>query len=146
MTSNIHKYITFLLPSQLMARWQLVPIEAIELLKKEHPIDFYSTIENYDKNGQKLSCPIYMDFDGSGAWEGTCAALNSFEEIYDYVESKMMAKDDVDELIKVIEDFNNCQAIKKKADDVKQAVEEIEEIKKKELIGITQESQLTQQV
>jgi hypothetical protein len=69
----------------------------------------------------------------------------TFEEVYDYVESKMMAKDDVDELIKVMEDFNNCQAIKKKADDVKQAVEEIEEIKKKELIGITQESQPTQQ-
>jgi hypothetical protein len=69
----------------------------------------------------------------------------TFEEIYDYVESKMMAKDDVDELIKVMEDFNNCQAIKKKADDVKQAVEEIEEIKKKELIGITQELQPTQQ-
>jgi hypothetical protein len=69
----------------------------------------------------------------------------TFEEIYDYVESKMMAKDDVDELIKVMEDFNNCQAIKKKADDVKEAVEEIEEIKKKELIGITQESQPTQQ-
>ena len=69
----------------------------------------------------------------------------TFEEIYDYVESKMMAQDDVDELIKVMEDFNNCQAIKKKADDVKQAVEEIEEIKKKELIGTTQELQPTQQ-
>jgi len=69
----------------------------------------------------------------------------TFEEIYDYVESKMMSKEDVDDLIKVIEDFNNCQAIKKKAEDVKQAVEEIENIKKKELIGITQESQLTQQ-
>jgi hypothetical protein len=69
----------------------------------------------------------------------------TFEEVYDHVESKMMSKDDVDELVKVIEDFNNCQAIKKKADDVKQAVEEMEEIKKKELIGITQESQPTQQ-
>jgi hypothetical protein len=69
----------------------------------------------------------------------------TFEEVYDHVESKMMSKDDVDELVKVIEDFNNCQAIKKKAEDVKAAVEEIEEIKKKELIGITQESQPTQQ-
>lgn len=69
----------------------------------------------------------------------------TFEEIYDYVESKMMAKEDVDELVKVIEDFNNCQAIKKKAEDIKQAVEEIEEIKKKELIGITQELQHTPQ-
>jgi hypothetical protein len=69
----------------------------------------------------------------------------TFEEIYDYVESKMMAKDDVDELVKVIEDFNNCQAIKKKAEDVKAAVEEIEEVKKKELIGTTQELQHTQQ-
>jgi hypothetical protein len=69
----------------------------------------------------------------------------TFEEIYDYVESKMMAKDDVDELVKVIEDFNNCQAIKKKAQDVKDAVEQMDEVKKKELIGITQESQHTQQ-
>jgi hypothetical protein len=69
----------------------------------------------------------------------------TFEEIYDYVESKMIAKEDVDELVKVIEDFNNCQAIKKKAEDVKAAVEEMEEVKKKELIGTTQESQPTQQ-
>lgn len=69
----------------------------------------------------------------------------TFEEVYDHVESKMMSKDDIDELVKVIEDFNNCQAIKKKAEDVKAAVEEIEEIKKKELIGIIQESQHTQQ-
>jgi hypothetical protein len=63
----------------------------------------------------------------------------TFEEIYDYVESKIMAKDEAEELIKVIEDFNNCQAIKKKADDVKSAVEEIEDIKKKQLIGTIQE-------
>jgi hypothetical protein len=63
----------------------------------------------------------------------------TFEEIYDYVESKMMSKDDVDELVKVIEDFNNCQAIKKKAQDVKDAVEQMDEVKKKKLIGITQE-------
>jgi len=69
----------------------------------------------------------------------------TFEEIYDYVESKMMDKEDVNELVKVIEDFNNCQAIKKKAEDVKAAVEEIEEIKKKELIGTIQELQPTQQ-
>ena len=69
----------------------------------------------------------------------------TFEEIYDYVESKMIAKEDVDELVKVIEDFNNCQAIKKKAEDVKAAVEEMEEVKKKELIGTTQGLQHTQQ-
>jgi hypothetical protein len=63
----------------------------------------------------------------------------TFEEIYDYVESKIMAKDEAEELIKVIEDFNNCQAIKKKTDDVKSAVEEIEDIKKKQLIGTIQE-------
>lgn len=69
----------------------------------------------------------------------------TFEEVYDYVESKMMSKDDVNELVKVIEDFNNCQAIKKKAEDVKEAVAELEEVKKKELIGTIQELQHTQQ-
>lgn len=68
----------------------------------------------------------------------------NFEEIYDYVESKMMSKDDAEELVKVINDFNNCQAIKKKADDVASAVEEIEEIKKKQ-IGMKPELQHTQQ-
>ena len=68
----------------------------------------------------------------------------TFEEIYDYVESKMMSKDDSDELVKVINDFNNCQAIKKKADDLSAANEQIEDIKKKE-IGMKQELQHTQQ-
>lgn len=63
----------------------------------------------------------------------------SFEDIYEYVDSKMVSNEDTEELIKVIEDFHNCQAIKKKAEALKEANEEIEEIKKKQEIGIIQE-------
>ena len=64
----------------------------------------------------------------------------TFEEIYDFVESRMMSSEDNSELIKVINDFNNCQAIQKKKDALIDANDEIEEIKKKQ-IGIIQESQ-----
>lgn len=63
----------------------------------------------------------------------------SFEDIYEYVDSKMVSNEDTEELIKVIEDFHNCQAIKKKAEALKEANEEIEEIKKKQETGIIQE-------
>ena len=64
----------------------------------------------------------------------------TFEEIYDFVESRMMSSEDNSELIEVINDFNNCQAIQKKKDALIEANEEVEEIKKKQ-IGIIQESQ-----
>jgi len=64
----------------------------------------------------------------------------TFEEIYDFVESRMMSSDDNSELIEVINDFNNCQAIQKKKDALIEANEEVEEIKKKQT-GIIQESQ-----
>jgi hypothetical protein len=64
----------------------------------------------------------------------------TFEEIYDFVESRMMSNEDNTELIEVINDFNNCQAIQKKKDALIEANEEVEEIKKKQT-GIIQESQ-----
>jgi hypothetical protein len=64
----------------------------------------------------------------------------TFEEIYDFVESRMMSSEDNSELIEVINDFNNCQAIQKKKDALIEANDEIEEIKKKQT-GIIQESQ-----
>jgi hypothetical protein len=64
----------------------------------------------------------------------------TFEEIYDFVESRMMSSEDNSELIEVINDFNNCQAIQKKKDALIEANEEVEEIKKKQT-GIIQESQ-----
>lgn len=68
----------------------------------------------------------------------------TFEEIYDYVEGKMMSNVDADELIEVIDTFNNCQAIQKKKEAIEEANNDIEEIKKKQT-GITPELQPMQQ-
>jgi hypothetical protein len=59
----------------------------------------------------------------------------TFEEIYDYVENSMLTKVDIEKITEVINEFNNCQALKSKTDDV---VEANENLKKKQ-IGIIQE-------
>ena len=65
----------------------------------------------------------------------------TFEEIYDYVENKMLTKDEMQSINEAIKEFSECQALKRKTDDV---IEINEELKKKQA-GMIQESQLTPQ-
>ena len=60
----------------------------------------------------------------------------TFEEIYDYVEDSMLTKSDMDQINAVITEFSNCQALKRKTDDV---IELNEELKKKNTDGMKQE-------
>ena len=66
----------------------------------------------------------------------------TFEEIYDYIENSMLAKEDIEKINEVITEFSNCQALKRKTED---AEEITEALKKKGTTGITQELQPMQQ-
>ncbi len=66
----------------------------------------------------------------------------TFEEIYDYVEDSMLTKADMAQITDVINEFSNCQALKRKTEDL---AEVNEELKKKSMDGMTQESQPMQQ-
>lgn len=66
----------------------------------------------------------------------------TFEEIYDYVEDSMMTKADMAQITDVINEFSNCQALKRKNEDL---AEVNEELKKKSTDGMIQESQPMQQ-
>ncbi len=66
----------------------------------------------------------------------------TFEEIYDYVENSMLTKVDIDKINEVITEFSNCQALKRKTDDVQELSDAI---KKKQADGMKQELQLTPQ-
>ena len=66
----------------------------------------------------------------------------TFEEIYDYVENSMLTKVDIDKINEVITEFSNCQALKRKTDDVQELSDAI---KKKQADGMKQESRLTPQ-
>ena len=66
----------------------------------------------------------------------------TFEEIYDYVEDSMLTKADMAQITDVINEFSNCQALTRKTEDL---AEVNEELKKKSMDGMTQESQPTQQ-
>lgn len=66
----------------------------------------------------------------------------TFEEIYDYVEDSMLTKADMAQITEVINEFSNCQALKRKTEDL---AEVNEELKKKNTAGMIQESQPTQQ-
>jgi hypothetical protein len=61
----------------------------------------------------------------------------TFEEIYDYVENSMLTKVDIDKINEVITEFSNCQALKRKTDDVQELSDAI---KKKQADGMKQES------
>lgn len=66
----------------------------------------------------------------------------SFEEIYDYVENSMLTKADMESINEVITEFSNCQALKRKTEDI---VDVNEELKKKSMDGMKQELPPTQQ-
>lgn len=66
----------------------------------------------------------------------------TFEEIYDYVEDSMLTKADMAQITDVINEFSNCQALTRKTEDL---AEVNEELKKKSMDGMTQESQPMQQ-
>ena len=66
----------------------------------------------------------------------------TFEEIYDYVENSMLTKADMAQITDVINEFSNCQALTRKTEDL---AEVNEELKKKSMDGMTQESQPMQQ-
>lgn len=66
----------------------------------------------------------------------------TFEEIYDYVEDSMLTKADMAQITDVINEFSNCQALKRKTEDL---AEVNEELKKKSMDGMTQELQPMQQ-
>lgn len=61
----------------------------------------------------------------------------TFEEIYDHVENVILSKGEMDEINAVIQDFSNCQALKKKNDDIAELSEDL----KKKQDGMKQELQ-----
>jgi hypothetical protein len=65
----------------------------------------------------------------------------TFEEIYDYVENEMLSDSEMVEIKQALADFGECQALKKKTEQIEAATEEL----KKKLIGTTPELQPTQQ-
>lgn len=65
----------------------------------------------------------------------------TFEEIYDHVENVILTRGEMDEINSVIQDFSNCQALKKQNEDINEIKEEL----KKKQNGMIQESQLTPQ-
>jgi asparagine synthetase B (glutamine-hydrolysing) len=66
----------------------------------------------------------------------------TFEEIYDFIEGSMLSKADMTSITEVINEFSNCQALKRKTEDL---AEVNEELKKKITDGMRPESQPTQQ-
>jgi hypothetical protein len=66
----------------------------------------------------------------------------TFEEIYDYIENSLLTKSDIDKINEVVTEFSNCQALKRKTDDVEELNEEL---KKKSTDGMIQELQLMPQ-
>jgi hypothetical protein len=62
----------------------------------------------------------------------------TFEEIYDFIENTMLTKADMAQITDVINEFSNCQALKRKTEDL---AEVNEELKKKNTDGMIQESQ-----
>ena len=66
----------------------------------------------------------------------------TFEEIYDFIEGSMLSKADMTSITEVINEFSNCQALKRKTEDL---AEVNEELKKKITDGMKPELQPTQQ-
>jgi len=62
----------------------------------------------------------------------------TFEDIYDFIENTMLTKADMAQITEVINEFSNCQALKRKTEDL---AEVNEELKKKNTAGMIQESQ-----
>jgi hypothetical protein len=77
----IYKYYTYL-TNYGLAKWKLVPKGDIENLAKGKQ-DFFESIENYDENGNKISCPVYLDFDGASAQDDALEVAAYFMEHYD---------------------------------------------------------------
>jgi hypothetical protein len=57
-----YKYYTYR-DNGYMVKWKFASVAEIKKEAVRHPIDFFATIQNYDENGKKLNCPIYVDVD-----------------------------------------------------------------------------------